>query len=118
MGGTEPVSWVPLTAEEWKNLPNADHTSVFSRDEVEAALRLLAPADEAAAMAGELYSGDQPGTIFFYGDLLSALSTLSDSAAERVRSLSVSPDADAGPERRPLAKAGQERPSGRVERGG
>jgi hypothetical protein len=89
MSDRNPVEWTPLTPEQWAQLPNADHTSLFSREEVAAALRQLAPHEEADEIARELYSGSQePGTVFFYGDLLSALATLSNSAAERVRSIS------------------------------
>lgn len=87
MSDREPVSWTPLTAEQWKDVPNADHTSLFSRDEVLEALRLLVPADEATAIADELYSEDREPSVFFFGELLTALSTLSESAAERVRAI-------------------------------
>jgi hypothetical protein len=70
---------------------------LFSREEVEAALRLLAPPDEAAEIARELYSDSgEPGTVFFYGELLTALASLSASAAERVRSVSKESDGDTG----------------------
>jgi hypothetical protein len=86
MSDKEPAEWTPLTPEQWKELPNAGHTSLFTRDEVEAALKTLAPAGEIAGILNELYDG-APGTTFFYGELLTALSRLSPSAAERVRSL-------------------------------
>jgi hypothetical protein len=87
MRDREPVAWTPLTAEQWKSVPNADHTSVFTREEVFEALRLLVPANEASTIADELYQEDRDAGVFFFGDLLSALSTLSESAAERVRGL-------------------------------
>jgi hypothetical protein len=90
MSDKTPAGWTPLTIEQWRQVPRADHTSLFSREEVEAALRLLAPPDEAAEIVRVLYSeSGEPGTIFFYGELLTALASLSDSAAERVRSVSV-----------------------------
>lgn len=91
------VGWTPLTAEQWRQMPRADHTSLFSREEVEAALRLLAPPDKAAEIVRELYSDSgEPGTVFFYGELLTALASLSDSAAERVRSVSAESDKAGG----------------------
>lgn len=87
MSNREPVAWTPLTAEQWKSAPNADHTSVFTRDEVFEALSLLVPADEATTIADDLYQEDREPGVFFFGDLLTALSTLSESAAERVRGL-------------------------------
>lgn len=83
-----PVDWTPLTLEEWMQVPSADHTALFSREEVAAALRLLGPPDEAAEIVKELYSeAREPGSVFFYGELLTALASLSDSAAERARSI-------------------------------
>jgi hypothetical protein len=88
MSENAPADWTPLTPEEWTRLPRADHTALFTRQEVATALRLLCPADEAAAIAEELYSEPrEPGTVFFYGELLTALASLSDSAAERARSI-------------------------------
>lgn len=87
MSERQSVSW---TAEQGKMLPNADHTVLFTRDEVFAALQRFVPADEATAMVDEVYSAErEPGSVFFYGELLTALSTLSESAAERVRSVVV-----------------------------
>jgi hypothetical protein len=97
MSDETPAGWTPLTAEQWRRAPRADHTSLFSREEVEAALRLLAPPDEAAEIVRELYSDSgEPGTVFFYGELLTALASLSDSAAERVRSVSAEDEGPAG----------------------
>lgn len=87
MSERESVPWAPLTAEQWKSVPNADHTALFSRAEVFAALQQLVPADEAAAIVDEFYSTERQPGVFFYGELLTALSTLSESAAERVRAV-------------------------------
>jgi hypothetical protein len=88
MNERESVSWTPLTAEQWNSVPNADHTTLFSRDEVFAALQQFLPVDEATTIVDEVYSAErEPGSVFFYGELLTALSTLSESAAERVRSV-------------------------------
>jgi hypothetical protein len=85
--------FVFCTAEQGKSLPNADHTVLFTRDEVFAALQQFVPADEATAMVDEVYSAEkEPGSVFFYGELLTALSTLSESAAERVRTVVVAAD--------------------------
>jgi hypothetical protein len=81
------VPWTPLTAEQMRALPNADHTSIFSRDEVLAALQQLVPLHEATAITDELYGDDREPGVFFFGELLTVLSTLSPSAAERVRAL-------------------------------
>jgi hypothetical protein len=91
-----PVDWSPLTAEQWRQVPRADHTSLFSREEVTAALRLLAPPEAAEEIARELFEEvGEPGSVFFYGELLTALASLSDSAAERVRS--ITPVDETGP---------------------
>jgi hypothetical protein len=90
----ESVSWAPLTAEQRHLVPNADHTTLFSRDEVLAALQHLVPADEAAAIADELYGEAREPGVFFFGELLTALSDLSESAAQRVRT--IVPDAEGG----------------------
>jgi hypothetical protein len=87
--------WTPLTAEQWESVPNADHTSLFTREEVFTALCLLAPAEEASAIVDNLYGDDREPGVFFFGDLLTALSTLSESAAERVRA--IVPDPERGP---------------------
>lgn len=81
------VPWTPLAAEQLRLLPNADHTALFTRDEVFAALQRFVPADEATAIVDELYSAEREPGVFFYGELLTALSTLSESAAERVRAV-------------------------------
>lgn len=94
MSDREPVPWTPLTAEQWKSVPNPDHTSVFTREEVFEALCLLVPADEATAITDALYQEDREPGVFFFGDLLTALSTLSESAAERVRGMSRETDPD------------------------
>lgn len=94
MSERESVPWSPLTAEQRKSVPNADHTAVFSRDEVLAALQQLVPAEEAVAIADELYAEDGEPDVFFFGELLTALSGLSESAAERVRAITAHPDAD------------------------
>lgn len=86
------VSWTPLTPDQWRSVPNADHTTLFSHDEVLAALQQLVPIDEAAAIADGLYSPDREPGVFFFGELLTALATLSESAAARVRSIVHDPD--------------------------
>ncbi len=98
MSDKHPVDWSPLTSEQWTQVPRADHTSLFSREEVTAALRLLTAPDAAEEIARELFEeAQEPGSVFFYGELLTALASLSDSAAERVRS--VTPADEAGPPR-------------------
>lgn len=92
MSERKPVPWAPLTTEQWKSVPNADHTALFSRDEVFVALQQFVPADQATAIADELYSPDREPGVFFFGELLTALSTLSESAAARVRSVVHDPD--------------------------
>jgi hypothetical protein len=87
--------WTPLTEEQWTSVPNADHTAVFSRDEVFAALQQLVPIAEATAIADELYSAHREPGVFFFGELLTALSTLSESAAARVRAVVHDPVTDA-----------------------
>jgi hypothetical protein len=87
MSHREYVAWTPLTAEQRESVPNADHTSVFSRDEVMAALQQLVSASDATRIADELYSDEREPDVFFYGELLTALSRVSESAAERVRAL-------------------------------
>ncbi|HEX6374075.1 MAG TPA: hypothetical protein VF006_34425 [Longimicrobium sp.] len=92
MSERKSVCWAPLTAEQWKAVPNADHTALFAREEVLAALQQLVSADEATAIADELYSPDREPGVFFFGELLTVLSTLSESAAERVRSIVADPN--------------------------
>ncbi|HEX8320052.1 hypothetical protein [Longimicrobium sp.] len=87
MTNREPVGWTPLTAEQRESLPNADHTSLFSRDEVQAALQQLVSASDATRIADELYSDNREPDVFFYGELLTALSRVSESAAARVRTI-------------------------------
>jgi hypothetical protein len=87
MSDRESVGWTPLTAEQRKSLPNADHTSLFSRDEVIAALQQLVSASEATRIADELYGDNREPDVFFYGELLTALSRVSESAAARVRTI-------------------------------
>lgn len=87
MSERESVSWAPLTAEQWHSVPNTDHTTLFSREEVLAALQQLVHADEATAIADELYSEAREPGVFFFGELLTALSNLSESAAQRVRTI-------------------------------
>ena len=88
MTNREHVGWTPLTAEQWGSVPNADHTTLFSRDEVVAALQqLVSDDDDVTRIADELYSENREPGVFFYGELLTALSRVSESAAERVRGL-------------------------------
>ena len=91
MGEREPVSWTPLTPQQWRSVPNADHTALFSRDEVLAALQQLVPGAEATTITDELYAEDGEPGVFFYGELLTALSRLSESVAARVRAVLVDP---------------------------
>jgi hypothetical protein len=85
----EGAAWSPLTAEQWRTVEKSDHRSLFSREEVESALTMFVPAEEIPAVLDELYAEtpDEPGSIFFFGDLLTALSLLSPSAADRASSL-------------------------------
>lgn len=85
----EDAAWRPLTAEQWSAVEKSDHRSLFSREEVESALAKFVPAEEIPAVLEELYAEapDEPGSIFFFGDLLTALSLLSPSAADRASSL-------------------------------
>lgn len=87
MSAREYVGWTPLTAEQRESLPNADHTSLFSRAEVIAALQQLVSASEATRIADEFYREKREPDVFFFGELLTALSRVSESAAERVRAL-------------------------------
>jgi hypothetical protein len=87
MTNRDPVAWTPLTAEQWESVPNADHTTLFSRDEVMAALQQLTSGEDATRIADELYSDNREPGVFFYGELLTALSRVSESAAERVRAI-------------------------------
>jgi len=87
MSDKESVPWAPLTPDQWKSVPNADHTALFSREEVFAALQQLVPTEEATAIADDLYGADRKPGVFFFGELLTALSTLSESAAARVRAV-------------------------------
>lgn len=75
----------PLTPEQRRSVPNADHTALFTRDEVLAALQQLVPAEEAAAIADELYAPDREPDVFFVGELLTALSC-------RVRAITAPPE--------------------------
>lgn len=95
MTDEQPEAWAPLTPDQWADVPRTDHTALFTRDEVAAALRLLMPPDEAAEIVQELYDEPtEPGTVFFYGELLAALASLSDSAAERARSMTTGTERD------------------------
>jgi hypothetical protein len=87
MSHREHVAWAALTPEQRESVPNADHTSLFSRDEVIAALQQLVSASDATRIADELYGDEREPDVFFYGELLTALSRVSESAAERVRAL-------------------------------
>lgn len=100
MAERNPVSWTPLTVDQRKSVPNADHSALFTRDEVLAALQKLVPAEEAAAIADELYAPDREPDVFFFGELLTALSGLSDSAAERVRTITAPPEEGLPPRKR------------------
>lgn len=103
MSDKELVPWAPLTPEQWNSVPNADHTALFSRDEVFAALQQFVPADEAAAIADDLYGADRKPGVFFFGELLTALSTLSESAAARVRAVVHDPRKGVTQQRKPSA---------------
>ena len=91
------MSTTPLTAEQRRALPNHDHTTVFTRDEVLAALQQLGTPAEALDIADELYRDDREPGVFFFGELLDALAALSESAAARVREITAPPP-DRGPE--------------------
>lgn len=96
MGDKQPVAWSSLTPEQWSAVGKNDHASLFTRDEVRRALALLAPPGEVETILEQVYAEDEePGTIFFYGDLLSALSLTSASAADRVRALLHETEAEA-----------------------
>lgn len=85
----EEAAWSPLTAEQWAAVGKSDHRSLFSRDEVESALAMFVPLEEIPPILDELYvdAPEEPGSIFFFGDLLTALSLLSPSTADRANSL-------------------------------
>ncbi len=71
---------------KWEVVPGEGHRGLFSQEEVEQALQLLVSRDDAGAIADELYGDPNPGLgIFFPGDLLSALSLVSDDVARRVQ---------------------------------
>lgn len=90
-----PVAWGNLTPEEWRVVQKADHASLFDREEVRNALRFLVPEEEIAVILDEVYAeAAEPGSTFFYGDLLTALSLTSASAAERVRTVLNETDAE------------------------
>jgi hypothetical protein len=95
MAKREPVSKTPITAEQRRALPNHDHTTLFTRDEVLTALQQLVSPAEALTIADELYRDDREPGVFFYGELLDALADLSESAAARVREITA-PPADRG----------------------
>lgn len=91
-------AWSELSREEWRAVPRTDHSTTFSREEVHRALEILrVPSEEIPTVLDELYADqeDGPGSTFFYGDLLTALSLVSASAAERVQSLSSETPAEA-----------------------
>jgi hypothetical protein len=98
MNDQQKQPWSELSPDEWHAVPRVDHSTIFSRDEVRRALELLrVPSEEIPAVLDELYAdaaGD-PGSTFFYGDLLTALSLVSPSAAERAQSLSSETPAEA-----------------------
>lgn len=81
------MSWSNLTKDQWERVQRSDHTTLFSREEVRVALRRLAPPEEVERLIAALY--DQPSLepVFFFGDLLTALSLGSPDAAERVRTV-------------------------------
>lgn len=88
MQDRQPIAWSNLTPEQWSAVERNDHASLFTRDEVRRALALLAPPEDVDTILEQIYAEEgEPGAIFFYGDLLTALSLLSESAAERVRAL-------------------------------
>ncbi len=94
----EEQPWSELSPNEWRAVPRSDHSTSFSRDEVRRALEILrVPPEEIPAVLDELYADEAegPGSAFFYGDLLTALSLVSPSAAERAQSLSGETPAEA-----------------------
>ena len=91
-------AWSELSPNEWRALPKTDHSTIFSREEVRRALELLqVPSGEIPTVLDEFYADqeDGPGSTFFYGDLLTALSLVSPSAADRAQSLSSETPAEA-----------------------
>jgi hypothetical protein len=83
--------WSELSPDEGRAVRRTDHSTIFSRDEVRRALEiLLMPSEEIPTVLDELYADEAEGagSTFFYGDLLTALSLVSPSAAERAQSLS------------------------------
>ena len=86
MQDRRPVGWSNLTPEQWSAVERNDHASLFTQDEVRRAVTVLAPPEDVDTILEQIYAEEgEPGAVFFYGDLLTALSLLSESAAERVR---------------------------------
>ena len=81
------ASWTNLTPDQWAEVQRSDHRSLFSREEVHAALSRLVPPEEVGRIVAELYDPDTPEPVFFFGDLLTVLSFGSPGAAERVRAV-------------------------------
>lgn len=104
-----------LTRGEWSALNRPpDLREIFSRQEVEAALRFVMSPRQAASTARAIYRREpgSPGVTFFHGDMFSALSLVSADAAERVREVLKETKEDAemrvGAFRASLKPAGEE----------
>jgi hypothetical protein len=87
MDGTSGHDETAFNVEDGKRFGNGGHSSIFTRAEVREALGVLASPEEADAITATLYDDPDPGPDFFYGDLLTALAIISESAAQRVREL-------------------------------
>ena len=87
MDGSSGHDEMAFNAEHGKPLGNGGHSSIFTRAEVREALGILASPEDADAITAAIYDDPDPSPDFFYGDLLTALSILSESAARRVRNL-------------------------------
>jgi hypothetical protein len=76
-----------FNAEKGRGLGHGGHSSIFTRAEVREALGVVASPEDADAITAAIYDDPDPSPDFFYGDLLTALATVSASAAGRVREL-------------------------------
>ena len=85
-----PFKYRNLTPEEMRALPdNRGYGSIFSRNDVVAALEILrVDAKEKEEFLRTYYDDPPlPGPVFFGGDVLNALSLVSAETAEKVRDL-------------------------------
>lgn len=74
-----------MTAEELEQLPRGDHASSFTQAELRAAAHMIMPEHEVESFMTQVHALG-PG-VFFYGDILSALSLVSPRAAQHVRGI-------------------------------